>query len=109
MLDKDWQSWPPELIWKQPIGEGWSSFAVRGDVAVTMEQRDQEEWVSAYDVPTGGLLWKFTIADRYASAVAGNGPRSTPIIQQDRVFACSAVSQLVCLSCRRAICSGRTT
>jgi outer membrane protein assembly factor BamB len=93
----DWDSHPPQILWRQPIGEGWSSFAVQGKLAVTMEQRGDQEWVSAYDVGTGQILWNYVIPGRYSSSVAGNGPRCTPTIQDDRVFACSAISQFTCL------------
>jgi outer membrane protein assembly factor BamB len=97
-MDADWQNQPPEILWRQSIGEGWSSFAVVGDLGVTMEQREQQEWVSAYDVNSGRLIWKHAIDQRYASPIAGNGPRSTPAIHDGRVFACSAVNQFVCLN-----------
>lgn len=96
-LSSDWKADPPQLLWKQPIGEGWSSFAVQGEVGVTMEQRDQEEWVSAYDINDGKLLWSFVMPGRFSSSVAGDGPRSTPLIKGSRVFACSGVSSFVCL------------
>lgn len=97
-IESDWQNQPPEILWRQSIGEGWSSFAVVGDLGVTMEQRAEQEWVSAYDVGSGKLVWKHTIDQRYASPIAGNGPRSTPAILDGRVFACSAVNQFVCLN-----------
>lgn len=96
-IETDWKANPPTILWKQPIGEGWSSFAVQGDIAITMEQRDDEEWVSAYVISNGTLLWSFVMPGRYESPIAGNGPRSTPLIHGDRVFACSAVSTIACL------------
>ena len=38
-LDPDWAARPPKLLWKQPIGAGWSGFAIVGDYAFTQEQR----------------------------------------------------------------------
>lgn len=96
-LETDWASTPPKIIWKQPIGEGWSSFAVQGDAAVTMEQRDREEWVSCYDANSGQLLWHYAIPSRHANPMGGTGPRATPTIYNDRVYSLSAVSQMVCL------------
>jgi outer membrane protein assembly factor BamB len=96
-LSTDWGTEAPRIVWKQAIGEGWSSFAVQGTVAVTMEQRADEEWVSAYSVDDGQMLWNYVIPGRYASAVAGNGPRCTPAIEDGCVYACSAISDFVCL------------
>ncbi len=96
-IETDWQSRPPKLLWKQAIGEGWSGVSVRGDVGITMEQRDQEEWVSAYDLRDGSLVWKHAIACRHFDSLGGLGPRSTPAISGDRVYACSAVTEVVCL------------
>lgn len=96
-IETDWQSRPPKLHWKQAIGEGWSGVSVRGDVGITMEQRDQEECVSAYDLRDGSLIWKHAIACRHFDSLGGLGPRSTPAISGDRVYACSAVTEVVCL------------
>ena len=38
-FDRDWSAHPPRLLWRQPIGAGWSSFAVVGHFGVTQEQR----------------------------------------------------------------------
>ena len=43
-LSRDW-SQPPRCLWRQPIGAGWSGFAVVGDFAVTQEQRGDDELV----------------------------------------------------------------
>ena len=32
-IDTDWSTSPPVEMWRRPIGPGWSSFAVRGDVS----------------------------------------------------------------------------
>src|SRR5262245_5640826 len=46
-LARDWSARPPRLLWRQPIGEGWSGFAVQGRVAVTQEQDGALERVLA--------------------------------------------------------------
>ncbi len=102
-IDDDWATHPPQVAWKINIGDGWSSFAVQGDVAVTMEQRDEQEWVSAYDVSDGELLWSYAMDSKHSNPMGGAGPRSTPLIHADRVYAASAVSRVVCLD----LASGR--
>ncbi len=99
-LKTNWQQDPPRIAWKQPIGQGWSGFAVQGDAAYTLEQRDQTEWVTCYNANTGQLLWHFEMPGMHTHPLGGTGPRSTPTVRNGKVYAMSAVSELVCLDLR---------
>ena len=85
-LARDWSAHPPRQLWRQPVGEGWSGFAVQGNVAITQEQHGGEERVVAYDVQTGRALWSHADNARYSNVIAGTGPRSTPTVGAGRVF-----------------------
>jgi outer membrane protein assembly factor BamB len=87
----------PEILWEIGIGEGWSSFAVQGDRAVTMEQREQEEWLTCYRLLDGKLLWSKRHTGRHENPLGGIGPRSTPTIAGNRVYAQSATGFLWCV------------
>jgi outer membrane protein assembly factor BamB len=93
-LARDWTTRAPRKLWRQAIGEGWSGFAVVGDVAVTQEQRGAEERVVAYDLLTGRALWSHRDSARYETVIAGIGPRSTPTIADGRVFTMGATGIL---------------
>ncbi len=96
-LDRDWQTTPPELLWRQPIGAGWSSFAVVNGYAVTMEQRGEREMVTCYEVETGKLVWTWSIDNRFEDVMAGTGPRATPTIDDGFVYALTNSGLLVAL------------
>jgi outer membrane protein assembly factor BamB len=90
----DWAAQPPQLLWRQPIGAGWGGFAVVGDHAVTLEQRDAEEIVACYDVTSGSCEWAVGVAARHTTVLGGTGPRSTPTIRDGIVYAAGATGWL---------------
>jgi len=96
-LARDWGAEPPERLWRQPIGEGWSGFAVVGGYAVTQEQRGERELVTCYAVESGELVWSTATEGRYELLIAGTGPRATPTIAGGRVFAQTALGTLLAL------------
>ena len=86
----DWTASPPEVIWKRPVGPGWGSFAVDGDVIFTQEQRGEQEVVSAYAASTGEPIWQHADEARFWEAMAGAGPRATPTLHDGRLYALGA-------------------
>ena len=96
-LGRDWQAQPPIQLWRQPVGAAWSGFAIAGPYAVTQEQRNGEELVVCYELFTGRALWSHSDTVRYFTTIAGEGPRATPTIASNRVFALGATGVLNCL------------
>jgi outer membrane protein assembly factor BamB len=93
-LARDWDSAPPERLWRQPIGAGWSGFAVAEGRAVTQEQREGREVVVAYDLDSGRVIWAVPGETRFESALAGDGPRATPTLDRGIVWAFGATGVL---------------
>ncbi len=95
-LSKRWHDHPPSLLWRHPVGLGWASFAIQGSVAVTLEQRDENECVVCYDLYRGVELWAHEEPVRFRNE-HGDGPRTTPSIHCDRVYTCGGTGVICCL------------
>jgi outer membrane protein assembly factor BamB len=96
-LARDWSKQPPRLVWRQPIGAGWSAFSVVGDYAITQEQRGDAELVTCYELLTGKSRWVHEDQVRFSEVMGGDGPRATPTIVDGRVYAMGATGILNCL------------
>jgi outer membrane protein assembly factor BamB len=96
-LQADWETHPPRLLWKQPVGAAWSSFAIVGDFAVTQEQRGEHEATVCYELRTGRERWVHEERASFYEVTSGEGPRATPTIYGGRVFSLGATGILNCL------------
>ncbi|MDF1826054.1 MAG: PQQ-binding-like beta-propeller repeat protein [Verrucomicrobiales bacterium] len=105
-FNPDWNTEPPELLWRRPVGKAWSGFAVKGRMAVTQEQAGDAERVLCLDLFTGDAIWHhdnpetrllLVKEENQGAAMGGDGPRSTPVIHRNHVYALGATGILNCL------------
>jgi len=96
-LDREWSAHPPQQLWRQPIGLGWSSFCISGDRAFTQEQRGEDELVVCYELMTGHVLWAHTNHAHFRDNLGGDGPRGTPTLSGGRLYAFGGTGILDCL------------
>lgn len=95
-----WDKNLPKELWRRPIGAGWSGFAIAEGIAVTLEQLDEQESLTALSIVDGHTLWQVKRPGRHFHALGGLGPRSTPTIvpleDKQIVVALSATGHLLC-------------
>jgi outer membrane protein assembly factor BamB len=103
-LLKQWPAGGPPLAWKATgAGRGYSSFAVSNNRLYTMGLRGDREYVIAFDVATGKEVWATANGKAFRND-RGDGPRGTPTVDGDKLYALGGNGDLSCLEAR----TGRT-
>ncbi len=96
-LLKKWPDGGPPPVWKASgLGQGYSSMTVAGGRIFTQGQRGGKQWVIALDESTGNKLWEYANGGVFEER-RGDGPRSMPTVEGDKLWAFSAAGNLVCL------------
>lgn len=96
-LQQQWADDGPELVWtSRSGGDGYSGFAVSGDRLYTMGADADDEFVLCLNTRDGSELWRQNIDERFQNRW-GDGPRSTPTVNGDRVYALSSNGTVACL------------
>ncbi len=102
-------SWPadgPPLAWKiTDLGEGFSTPSIADGKLFVMGNRKQgdveQEYVLAFDVRSRGKeLWSTAVGPVRHTGSGYAGPRSTPTVDGDRLYAVGLNGDLVCLDVR---------
>ena len=100
-LLKQWPAEGPPLAWKATgAGRGFSSFSVANGKLFTMGLRGDREFVIAFDVATGKEAWATANPSSAFQNDRGDGPRGTPTIDGDRVYALGGNGDLSALDIR---------
>jgi outer membrane protein assembly factor BamB len=96
-LIKQWPSSGPQRTWSiSSLGEGYGSLAIKGDRIFVQGTSGSSSVVFCLNRADGKTAWSAALGAKVNEG-RGNGPRSTPTIDNDRVYALTENGDLVCL------------
>ncbi len=100
------QAWPKALKeqWKVTVGVGHSSPLVAGGKIYHHTRQGEEEVLLCLDAATGKELWRSSLPVSYtmnsAASDHGKGPKSTPVLSNDKVYTLGITGVLSCHDAR---------
>lgn len=108
-LLKEWPAEGPKKLWSfTNAGQGYSAFAVVGGRLFTLGTRDGAEVLIALDATKGTELWVAKLGPILGNKW-GDGPRGTPTVDGDRVYALGGDGTLVAVQLKDGKELWRTT
>lgn len=95
-LLKEWPTEGPPQVWMvRTVGFGYAGPSIADGKIFILGSVDAETYLMALNESDGSQLWATKIGDDYKNGW-GDGPRSTPTVDGDRVYAMAATGTLIC-------------
>jgi outer membrane protein assembly factor BamB len=95
-LLKAWPDGGPKLTWSaKGLGVGFSSVSISGNRIYTMGDRGESQYVYALNLADGAIVWSTKIGPAWDDDYGG--PRGTPAVDGDSVYAIGTEGEVVCL------------
>jgi len=100
-LLKEWPANGPRLVWKAAgLGGGYSTVAVVGERIYTTGDRPDANYLVALNRADGKILWSAKLGGKAGAPGWGGfaGPRATPTVDGDLVFAVDQWGEMACFN-----------
>jgi outer membrane protein assembly factor BamB len=99
-LLKGWPKAGPPTVWSvSGLGRGYGTIAIQGDRLYVQGTQGSESVVFCLSLANGKKIWTRPLG-RNLDQDKGGGPRGTPTVEADRVYALSENGDLACLNAR---------
>ncbi len=94
---KTWPKNGPEVLWKKNLGAGFSGISVADGRVFTMFAEGDDEFVVCLDEESGDEIWRLRTGGMFEEWQGGDGPRSQPTVNGERVYVLGAEGTLYAL------------
>ncbi len=94
--------WPeagPRLVWHTKVGSGYSMPVVSRGRLFMFDRLGRQARLRCLESETGKPVWEFTYPTEYQDIIgADNGPRASPVVDDERVYILGPEGMLHCLN-----------
>lgn len=91
----------PKIVWKQPAGDGLASPVVSRGKVFLFDGVEGREVLKALSREDGRERWRVEIDTAFSDSQGPTGPRCTPVVDEERIYAVSCRGELQCLDVER--------
>ena len=93
-----WPAEGPPLVWQLKLGSGYGMPSIAAGRLYQFDREEDTARLRACDAATGKVLWTFEYPSGFEDLYGyDNGPRSSPVIDDGRVYIFGAEGMLHCL------------
>ena len=90
-----WGPQGPQVVWRMPVGQGFSGPVVAEGHVILFHRVRDEEVVQAIDARTGAAEWRYAYPTSYRDDFGfDEGPRAVPVVADGIVYTFGAQGQL---------------
>jgi outer membrane protein assembly factor BamB len=94
-----WPEGGPPLVWQLALGTGYGMPVIRSGRLFQFDRHGDQARLRCLESKTGRLLWTFEYPSDFQDLYGyDNGPRSSPVADDQRVYILGAEGMLHCLS-----------
>lgn len=94
-LAESWGAQGPKVVWRKPVGAGFSGPVVVQGRVILFHRVGNEEVVESLDARTGAAQWRYAYPTSYRDDFGfDEGPRAVPVVSGGIVYTFGAEGQL---------------
>jgi outer membrane protein assembly factor BamB len=97
----------PEVVWRMGLGESLASPVVAAGKVFYFDNQSGNETLHALNAGDAHELWRASVDSTFTDEQGPSGPRCTPVVDGDRIYAQSGKGELQCLSVADGSCFWR--